>query len=274
MILMTFYLNKAIACCSQEWVSIFPLKNSILRNGIIIVELPHTLGFNAQNISFLHWSLKNQKGKVYTLKSRVVHSKGATQIVFTHSQLFKEKDSLSLFFDDQVPALSTYNASRFDSGSLNGNRMSKEMLDHLHQALDHHTWVVTKDIDKCKPEWTTDSIGYKIYDFGGMLVFNYQISFMPQGLDKLSGREKVSEHNPILFEVSHKGQTTICFNLGCSIGLGDCGGNIGYELEDLCDFTFKCLDAAGNYGSKSANVSVFTQRKAEPIIFQTRDFKK
>lgn len=85
---MILCLNEAIACCSQERVSVFPSKNSIIRNGIILVELPHSLGFNAKNIASLHWSLKNQKGKLYDLEARVVYSHGATQIVFKHKKLF------------------------------------------------------------------------------------------------------------------------------------------------------------------------------------------
>lgn len=181
---------------------------------------------------------------------------------------------MRLLFDVQVAASSTPEASEFDSLSIASKHLSKEWLEHLHRAVDHHTWVVTPYIDKYKPEWLTDSIGYNIYDYGGFVVSGYDISFRPKGLDKLSKRGMLSENNPLLFEISYNGQTTLCFDNSCSIGLGDCGGNIAFPLESLCDFTFKCLDAAGNYGYKSLDISVFTKRTAEPIRIHRRDSNK
>ena len=273
-IIFSYFLlatNKLIACCGQEEISFFPSTNSIIRNGIIVINLPNSLGYKIESLHLLSWKAINSDGKVYELKSRIIGAGRTSQVILTHKGYFKLNDTLEIHFEYNNQK--DINENNYSGGIVNKIaapeiRIETSSLNQLAKALENRKWGVNKIIDIYFPHWHNDTLEYSIHDHSSSSTHGYSIIFRPKVRDKVSKKSNYSDSAICLFEVSHNGQKIICFDNICKIGYSICGSNMSFPNNIKCEFTIKCLDYAGNYNSKEINSKVFTTVLPNEIIIE------
>ena len=66
-IIILFSIKTSTACCIFESVGIFPNNGILNQNGIIVLTLPNSIGYNFNTLDSLHWKVRNQFGVDYKL---------------------------------------------------------------------------------------------------------------------------------------------------------------------------------------------------------------